>query len=169
MGNMLLKTQRINCPCPFIALFQGRTPGVSIIMPLARTQQRPSPCHPSALRITFGSRSPHLRGIAVAVSVVGLPDAHHRVHHAQCRHPSNTRPHRGGVSAAQGPPCTWARAVGEAASATADKPPLVQASGRRGGSACSNCADQQRLEALYPRHTCLHAFEFPIRTPDEAR
>ena len=29
-----------------------------------------------------------------------------------------------------------------------------------GGSACSNCTDQQRLAALNLRHTSLHAFDF---------
>ncbi len=53
-----------------------------------------------------------------------------------------------------------------------DKPPFVQASDRRRGSACSNYTDQQRLEALDPKHTCLHAFEFSIRLsvyPSSAR
>ena len=34
---------------------------------------------------------PHLRSAPSLVPTVWWPDAHHRLHHAQCRHPANTR------------------------------------------------------------------------------
>jgi Putative transposase/Transposase zinc-binding domain len=59
-----------------------------------------------------GVDRPHLRGVPSAVSDVWWPDVHHRVHHAQRRHPANTGPHRGRLGAATHLPGTRATAVG---------------------------------------------------------
>ena len=56
--------------------------------------------------------SAHLRGVPAAVPEVRWTDAPDCLYHAQCRHPENSRPHRGGLRAPAYLPGTRTAAVG---------------------------------------------------------